>query len=373
MIKNRLVLLGDVFFGGDFQADCYLKDSSPFTDIQKIIQNDDIVFANIETTFYSGHQRPFRSPLLKSPIESIRFLKDLNLDVACLANNHIMDYGTKSMLRTKSILYKNGITSFGAGIDLKQSLEPAIIERKGQKFGFIGFTSSAYHVNAVIAGWCKSGSPPLKRRLIEKQVKKLKTNCDFVCVALHWGHEYTLVPTKQQRKLAKKIIEAGADLIIGTHPHIIQGYERIHGKYVFYSLGNFFFPEFETILGKMHHWPEESQFSLVPILEISEKQVKLNVEFTRYEKQFLTLMKAGEKIKFLQKQTDLNTALKPESMHPFILESNIYVANNKKKYFKSRPKLFIKNILFLLTYIKFFRFIDGIRIKNSLRKNKSHG
>lgn len=359
--KVRLILLGDIFFGGDFIPLCYDKGYNPFEDLSKFIKSDDIVMGNIETTFFCGHQRPFRSPLLWSPKESIRFLEYLRLNVACLANNHIMDYGHQSMQRTKQLLSDHHIGSFGAGMNLGESMNPLIVKRNNFTFGFLGFTSNAYHVNALLSGWNKPGSPPMRTSLMIKQIKLLKKQCDFVSICLHWGHEYINVPTSSQRMLAKKVIDAGADLIIGTHPHVMQGYEIIDGKPVFYSLGNFFFPEFETINGTWHSWKEECKYSIVVFVDVLIDKIEIQVLPVKSDKYKVIVLDGEEKNKILQKLNEYNEAIEQGENNRFYIETKKEIRKKRIAYLKNRPMIFLKRGLFLLSLFNTFRFVVGIR------------
>jgi len=361
--KVRLVLIGDIFMGGDFVPVCYDKDYDPFKELGKLIKADDIVICNLETTFFKGYQRPFRTPLLWSPPENIRFLESLKLDVACLANNHIMDYGYKSMQRTKRLLANHQIGFFGAGMDLHDSLRPLIIKRNNLTFGFLGFTSKAYYVNALISGWNTPGSPPIKINLIHKQIKSLKEQCDFICICLHWGHEYTNIPTRSQRILAKKIVDAGADLIIGTHPHVIQGFEVIAGKPVFYSLGNFFFPAFETISGAKHTWIEDCHYSMVVLLDIYKDRISSEILPVKFQDNKVVILSGDEKSKILSKLSAYNESMKQGKDNLLYLKDKKKIKKTFIRYLKSRPLNLFKNSLFLLSLFNMFRFIDGLRNK----------
>lgn len=359
----RIVLFGDIFMGGDFLPNCFRNNYSPFGNISALIQPDDVVFANVETSFFQGYQRPYRTPLLWSPPESVQFLKNLKLDVAGLANNHIMDYGTKAMWRTKNLLENNGFSTFGAGLNLKNSLIPAIIEKNGIKTGFLGFTSNAYNVRAVTSGSLMPGCPPMKLSLMVREIKKLKQLCNIVCVSLHWGHEYTNVPLQDQRTLATSLINAGADVIIGTHPHMVQGYEIINGKPVFYSLGNFFFPEFETKTGFKHTWKPGCEYSLMAMVCFKNGRIEVEVEPLKSSSDKVSVLENDEKISFISKLKEYNKAILEGSGNKLYLETLLKIKQKRTSYLKQKPKQIFKSLLEIFPLIIGFKFVEGLRLK----------
>ncbi|MCL1911918.1 MAG: CapA family protein [Leptospirales bacterium] len=147
-----------------------------------------------------------------------------------------MDYGKEGLDSTISWLKANKINYTGAGDDLDEARKPVIIKRKGIEFVFLAYNGRP--PESFYAGQETAGTAYIDVRLIAEDIKKYKTKSNIVMVSLHWGIEHTLYPQASQIDLAHRIIDAGADCIIGHHPHWIQGIEIYKRKPIFYSLGN---------------------------------------------------------------------------------------------------------------------------------------
>jgi poly-gamma-glutamate synthesis protein (capsule biosynthesis protein) len=225
-LKLRLIALGDIFLR--------TKDyTNPFGSLKKIFGRHDIIFGNLETTLSCrGVPIQKRTPIRTDP-DKIVYLRNTYFDIVNLANNHIMDYGEVGLFDTISILKQKDIKFVGAGADIKAALKPVIFERNKLTVGFIGFTSAG-----LIAKEENGGCAPLNKELIIKYLAELRKKVDIVVVSLHWGIEYVFYPSPEQQKLARTLIDNGADLIIGHHPHVVQGIEKYRDKLIIYSLGN---------------------------------------------------------------------------------------------------------------------------------------
>ena len=132
-----------------------------------------------------------------------------------------------------------GIAYVGAGKDLECAVAPAMITAKGLRIAFLG--RNLWFPKGV---WFRPDAPgvaPIEPDTIEAEVADAARNADIVIVSLHWGVEYRRYPSEEQKELARKLIDAGADLILGHHPHVVQPVEEYHGGVIAYSLGNFLF------------------------------------------------------------------------------------------------------------------------------------
>ena len=158
-----------------------------------------------------------------------------------LANNHAMDYGTDALLDTCSTLDGAGILRVGAGHSLDEAKQPATMEVKGRKIGFIGASrvipEGSWNATKTKPGLLTTYDPAV----CLEEIRKAREECDLVVVYVHWGIERDELPQEYQRSLGKQYIDAGADLVIGSHPHVLQGLEYYKGKPIVYSLGNFVF------------------------------------------------------------------------------------------------------------------------------------
>lgn len=173
--------------------------------------------------------------------EWVSVLQEMGIDGVTLANNHALDFGREALLDTCEVLDQAGILHTGAGKNLAAAKEPVIIEKAGVRIGVIGTTRVIPEV-----GWAAGTSHPgmlstYDATVVLAEIKELKEHCDVVVVMVHWGIERDEKPQEYQRTLGKQYIDAGADLVVGSHPHVLQGIEFYNGKPIVYSLGNFVF------------------------------------------------------------------------------------------------------------------------------------
>jgi poly-gamma-glutamate synthesis protein (capsule biosynthesis protein) len=262
-----LLLTGDIMFGGqflEFKERVNVDFRYPFQQIMNELKQADIVFGNLESPLSKrGKVREDKGSILYSPPEVAVTLEELNYTILCLGNNHMHDYGDQGLMDTIDILKNSEISYVGAGRNIDEARQAVTIEKKGLKCAFLAYTTDARHVKSIIATEETGGTAYYDFDDISADIGRIKGESDIICVSLHWGHEYYDYPSPQQVELAHKIVEAGVDILIGHHPHVIQGFERYKRSIIFYSLGNSFFPDFYDKNGNLHNWPPESCVSLV--------------------------------------------------------------------------------------------------------------
>lgn len=197
----------------------------------------------------------------------VQILKDMGVDIVSLANNHSLDFGTEALQDTFATLDNAGILYAGAGDTRERAEALQVIEVNGQKFGFLAATRvipvSQWNVEFRQPGLFATYDDT---RLIEC-IEAAKAECDFLTVYVHWGIEREAYPQDYQTAIAKRCFEAGANLVIGAHPHVLQGIEFIEDKPVFYSLGNYIFAQTiaRTALVKVEVQADgEATYSLIP-------------------------------------------------------------------------------------------------------------
>lgn len=171
------------------------------------------------------------------------------------------------------------INYFGAGLDLIQALTPAILELNNCRIGLLAFGWN--EEMCVYAKDNKPGVAPLNKKAIIQTIKKLKDKVDVLIVNLHWSYEYEVYPLPLHRRLALDIIDAGADLIVGHHAHIIQAYEEYKGKKIYYGLGNFYFGNRRNTFNKNNIGQKFSKYGLGVLYSKARNSVK-NIYF-KYE------------------------------------------------------------------------------------------
>lgn len=213
----RIIICGDI-------ALKHKQGLYPFSSVEHLFREKDLAIGNLETVLTKRPCYTRKRTILKTRQESIIFLKKLGIDIVNIANNHILDcgvegyYDTINTLRSWGIAYVGEVNGFARNV--------YIFEKCGIKIAFLGYdlTKSMRTItNALREVW-----------LVKKYV-------DTVILFLHWGCEYSYYPAPWQRKIARAFIDAGASIILGHHPHVIQGIERYKNGIIFYSLGNFQF------------------------------------------------------------------------------------------------------------------------------------
>jgi poly-gamma-glutamate capsule biosynthesis protein CapA/YwtB (metallophosphatase superfamily) len=250
---DRIVLFftGDVMLGRTVEMTARGKNDFlyPFRKVADVMQRADITFINLENPIITNcppHSDGFTFCANPQMAEGLTLA---GVDIVTLANNHTLNYGQKGIEETKEILNSKGIVTTGIG-------ELVVIERRGTRFGFLGFEKS------------QQGNPKLTNN--EKLlVRESNEKVDVLVVAMHWGVEYQDKPLPGVRLLAKEIVESGADVIVGSHPHWVQISEQIEGpdgvgRPVYYSLGNFIFDQM---------WSEPTKKGLAVRLTFEEKMI----------------------------------------------------------------------------------------------------
>lgn len=239
--KIRMHAVGDISFEGpnaDHPAADFLKDICPQ------LSAADIVIANLESPLLETGVEIQGKCLLRGSPEWVNALKNAGITIVSLANNHVMDYGQEGLFNTIEALDKAAIYYVGAGENSAQACEPRIIEIRGKKIALLGRSSVV--VNAPIyATPDRPGTAFLDVNETITSIERCRELADYVVLLVHWGLEEYLYPTPSQRTLARQFMQSGADVIIGHHPHVLQGMEYEGSSVVLYSLGNFIFNEFD--------------------------------------------------------------------------------------------------------------------------------
>ena len=193
-------------------------------------------------------------------------LSELGVDIVTLANNHMLDFGRGPLTETLNTLDQAGIAHVGAGENLDEAKTLKTFEMGGRTIGFLG----ASRVIPEHSWNASSGSSGLfttyDAAVLVEQIQKAEESCDFTVVYVHWGIEKNTQPEEYQKTLARQYIDAGADAVIGAHPHVLQGIEFYQGKPIFYSLGNFIFSNgaYETMLVELTVGGTETEIRLIP-------------------------------------------------------------------------------------------------------------
>ncbi len=250
----RFMAVGDIMIGRGVAMRLKKMEGvyeNAFEKVSSYMNMGDVVFANLESPFTDSTHGldKNRKIVLKAEPEAVSALKDAGINLISLSNNHIMDYYEKGLFDTMELLEQNDIKHAGGGRNIEEAREPAIIERNGLKIGMLAYTDMAELTFAgkpylsFAANPEKSGVVPRKYETIREDILKYRDQVDLLAISLHWGVEDSFKVPVEQVEFAHLLIDDGADMILGHHPHRVQGIEIYNGKPIFYSLGNFLFDQ----------------------------------------------------------------------------------------------------------------------------------
>lgn len=244
-------------------------------ELLKIMNEADLMCVNNEFTFSTnGSPLEGKTYTFRSNPERVMFLDEMGVDIALLANNHVYDYGEISLLDTLDTLNSAGIKYFGAGKNLEEAMSPVYFEIDGKTIAYVAASRAEKYKKTPqatedSAGILRCYDPALFIEVI----KEADANADFVIANVHWGTEYSTVLEEAQLTTGKQYIDAGADVIIGSHSHCLQGMEYYNGKPIIYSLGNYWFNSetLDSMLIQLHFSGDSSsqklEVGMVPAIQ----------------------------------------------------------------------------------------------------------
>ena len=240
----RIIAVGDLSFNGRYHG--VLDKYGPEYPLEKILRywrNADLICGNLESPMTSRPRAHRSKCTLRAAPLALEVLRHAGFDLLSLANNHAMDFGPQGLVDTCEKLSAAGIMFAGAGERAVDAFRPAVLRRRGYSIGILSFCD----VEQTSPLYATPGSPGVAAMHIPAcfdRVRDLRPKVDWLIVHLHWGVEMCRLPSPLQRYWARQFVDAGADLIIGHHPHILQPIEIIGSTPVFYSLGNLCFSDF---------------------------------------------------------------------------------------------------------------------------------
>ena len=207
----------------------------------------------------------------------VRIFQEIGVDVATVANNHALDFGVDAFTDSLDTLDQAGIARVGGGRTLSEAKAPVIRTVGDSTVGILG-ASRVIPVSSWTAGSARPGMfTAYDQAPLLNEISDLSSQCDYTVVYLHWGIEKDEYPQEYQRKLAYACIDAGADLVVGSHPHVLQGFETYKGKLIAYSLGNFLFSNSTnpTVLLQVHIKEDGTlAASLIPCARVNGQMQK---------------------------------------------------------------------------------------------------
>ena len=241
---NRLLFAGDVMFSrGVLRQILTAHDPAlPFHKIAPLMSAADIAFVNLESPFSDQGAYLEKGLIFHAPPDTIAGLKLAGVAIASTANNHSRDCGPHGVAFTVSWLRSHGIDPVGTSESEAQTHQGVVLMRHGIRFGFLGYTFDQQNGN-----W-RDIDPRIAltdKAALCNDVEGLRKRADVVIVSMHNGIEYMPKPTQAQIAFAHAAIDAGATLVIGHHPHVVQPEEQYRGGLIFYSLGNLVFDQYQ--------------------------------------------------------------------------------------------------------------------------------
>ncbi|MCL2335689.1 MAG: CapA family protein [Endomicrobia bacterium] len=236
--KLSVCFAGDLMLDRGVRRQIEAKDvDALFADVSGVFAKYDAVVVNLECPVTKITNPAKKQYVFRADPEWIAALKKAGITHAALANNHSADQGAAGLEDTVKNLKSGGIVPVGAGNSAGAGSAPVFIKKGKIKIALLD-SMPQFAAAASTYTVCRSSIDDLCLQI--KEIKTKDNECK-IAVILHWGAEYAMFPSVGQRKQAYKLIDAGADVVIGHHPHVIQEPEIYSGKYIFYSLGNFIF------------------------------------------------------------------------------------------------------------------------------------
>lgn len=217
----------------------------PFAFVRERLTAADITVGNLEVAIaaFDPDRSPFEAQIYRGQPQAVEGLVASGFDVLSVCTNHMMQHGQAALEETIALLQSGGIAPIGAVCPGTGVTREAVLERGGLRFGFAAYNFRPQQYFVAPPAW-----PVPTLDLIRSDVAALRARADVVVVALHWGDEFMDQPALEQVELAHRLVDAGADAIIGHHTHTLQGLEHYRGAVIAYSLGNFVYDQWQPWL-----------------------------------------------------------------------------------------------------------------------------
>ncbi len=261
-----------ILFVGDVMPSRYVAakmraygDDYPFASTTDLLQSADLAFANLESPVTPGLPVPNNSMTFRSDPAALPALARAGIDIVSLANNHSPNYGEKGLIDTLLYLHDADIAAVGAGT-ANSAYAPVYYDLYNVKVAFIAQNDTDVVPPEYCAGEAHVGTACYDITRVANSIALAEKNADLVIFSMHSGTEYTHEPNGRQIALAHAAVDAGADLVIGHHPHVVQSAEVYKGKHIYYSLGNFIFDQ---------NWSMDTRLGLIVIAHIDRATKKI--------------------------------------------------------------------------------------------------
>ncbi len=235
-----LAAVGDMMFARAVQIHIDTAGyDAPLRDVAAHLSSFDITTGNLECPVSDLGLPMDKIYVFRANPKIIPELVHSGFDVLCVTNNHAFDYGLPCFLNSLERLREGGILPVGGGKNLSEALKPVYIDRNGLRVGIVAFNDTK--TNYI--GRDRPACAPARRQWVFETVRAARDSCDVLIAHVHWGLEYLLYPTDEQISLGRALIDSGATVVLGHHPHSWQGVEFYRDGLIAYSLGNFVFDQ----------------------------------------------------------------------------------------------------------------------------------
>ena len=329
---------------------------SIFCEVEPIIKSADYSIVNYECPAVLGNYPPIEKcgPNLSSSPKGIEAIKYAGFNIATLANNHIMDFGTQGLMDTVSLCSQYNIDTVGVGKNLEDASKILYKRKDGETLAIINCCEHEFS----IAGNDSAGANPLNPIQQYYKIKEAKQNAGYVLVIVHGGTEHYNLPTPRMKETYRFFIDIGADVVVNHHQHCYSGYELYNGKYIFYGLGNFCFDKGEQ---KCNFWNEgyvlklnfndSIDFEMIPYIQCAENPtIDFNVDINAF----------NNKVKELNTLITNDTLLKKSFNNMIELKGNGYFNSLQPYCNKYLKALYSKGLLPSFFSVFWYRYILAI-------------
>ena len=330
MSKNKIKIgfTGDIAFD-EYTTDYYNKPEKIDKKLLDFLNDNDYNVIDLESPVTLHDETEKESLMHKLEPKHVDYIKKIIKNpIAVIANNHMMDYGKQGLLDTLKNLKQKKVEYIGAGKNVDEASK-YIVLGNDVKVGVIAIQYKDYYIAT------EENPGPFHDsylKLLKQRINEMKSEVDWVVVVYHGGEEFLSVPMPYTKKLLKKILKFGADVIVAHHPHVVQGYEFIGKKAIFYSLGNFIF---------------DTDFQRAQ--RFTDSGVLLSLEFTKdsfdFDYKLLNIDRKKEKINLYEGKTKFNEISKKKYKKMWVKEAIRIreISNNKKKLRKTRIDKFVSD------------------------------
>lgn len=358
----KIIAVGDIMPGGILSG---IESGYVSQEVLNVLKQGDVRVGTLETaignepTCYEEKMKR-KADVIYAKDSDLKKLVDLGINIVSLANNHFFDLGPEGAVHTIELLDKLGIEHIGAGRNLEEASKPVVKWFDGMSVAFLAFCD--WHEETV--GWCPfatdnaPGVNPMYDDYVTEEIQKYKNKYDFVIVMPHWGKEYRVLPMKEVYKMAKGMINAGADLILGGHTHSIQPVWTYKNKSVVFSMGNFLFPDRLITKPRSTYYPE----SPINVLSLPTTEGYPYVETVTYKK-WKGMARYGQIVQIAFEYDGISVL----RSYTHLREGN-YLEATKRYPYKNRV-----DIITLIMSLKLYPFIEklntvGVLLKKSIVK-----